>query len=242
MNLPPSAPPGADEPGRVAERYARRPTDDRYGALQPDVAAARQERQRVLIALLRRHLRQPLAETRALEVGCGHGDNLLELLWLGASPGLLQGNELLPERAAIARQRLPPATALHSGDALQLQLPPASLDMVLLSTVFSSILDDAFQQRLAQHIWAWLRPGGGVLWYDFTWDNPGNPDVRGMPLARVRQRFPAAHIDARRVTLAPPLARPLGRALPGLYLRLYPLFNALPLLRTHRLAWIEKPR
>ncbi len=226
-----------DEPQALAQRYARRPSDGRYGALQPDVWLSRQERQRALIGLLRRHLRQPLATLDVLEVGCGHGDNLLELLWLGASPQRLQGNELLPERAAIARQRLPAACTLHTGDALQLALPAASLDIVLLSTVFSSILDAAFQQRLASHLWAWLRPGGAVLWYDFTWDNPHNPDVRGVPLARVRQLFPAGRIDARRVTLAPPLARPLSRWHP----QLYRLFNTLPLLRTHRLAWIEKP-
>ncbi len=40
-----------------------------------------------------------------------------------------------------------------------------------------------------------------------------------------------------RVTLAPPLARPLCRMHPGLY----PVANALPWLRTHVLAWIAKP-
>jgi hypothetical protein len=39
------------------------------------------------------------------------------------------------------------------------------------------------------------------------------------------------------VTLAPPLARAACRLHPALY----PLLNALPLLRTHRLAWIGKP-
>lgn len=225
-----------NEADAIAQRYARRRVDGRYGALQPDVWQSRQERQRALIALLRRHLRQPLAALDILEVGCGHGDNLLELLWLGASPQRMQANELLPERAAIARQRLPAATRLHTGDAMQLPLAESSLDMVLLSTVFSSILDTRFQQQLASRIWAWLRPGGTVIWYDFSWDNPRNPDVRGVPMARVRQLFPAARIDARRVTLAPPLARPLCRLHPGLYT----VFNALPLLRTHRLAWIEK--
>jgi hypothetical protein len=44
--------------------------------------------------------------------------------------------------------------------------------------------------------------------------------------------------EARRVTLAPPLARAVVRLHPSLYT----VLNALPLLRTHRLAWIEKPR
>jgi len=67
-------------------------------------------------------------------------------------------------------------------------------------------------------------------------NNPRNRDVRGVPLARLRQLFPQAAITHRRVTLAPPLARPLCRLHPGLY----PIANALPLLRTHVLAWAGK--
>ena len=72
------------------------------------------------------------------------------------------------------------------GDATQAPVAPGSQDIVLQSTVFSSLLDDAFQQRLADTMWRWLKPGGAVLWYDFTVNNPRNPDVRGVPLARVR--------------------------------------------------------
>lgn len=228
------------EPQRVAERYARRggaEIAERYHPLQPDVWLARQARQRGLIQLLRRHAPRPVAQLQVLEVGCGQGDNLLELLQLGFSPAALQGNELLPERAAAARARLPAATAVHAGDALALPLPDASLDLVYQSTVFSSLLDDAFQQQLAHCMWRWLKPGGAVLWYDFSFDNPRNPDVRGVPLARVRALFPAARIHARRVTLAPPLARPAARLHPALWT----LLNTVPWLRTHRLAWIEKP-
>jgi len=174
---------------------------------------------------------------RVLEVGCGTGDNLLELLGLGFDAARLSGNELLPERLALARQRLPGALALHAGDALALPLAPASVDLVYQSTVFSSLLDDAFQQRLADAMWRWVRPGGAVLWYDFTVDNPRNPDVRGVPLARLRRLFPQGRIDVRRVTLAPPLARALVRLHPALYT----VFNAWPVLRTHVMCWIAKP-
>jgi SAM-dependent methyltransferase len=232
---------GEDELRAVAERYARRTAGgvaERYHPWQPDVLLSRQQRQRALVDLLRRYATQPAAALRVLEIGCGAGDNLLELLTLGFDPALLVGNELLPERAASARRRLPAATALHEGDALALPFAEASFDLVLQSTVFSSLLDDGFQQRLADRMWHWLRPGGAVLWYDFTWNNPRNPDVRGVPLARVRQLFPGANMRSRRVTLAPPIGRPAARLHP----LAWQLLNGLPLLRTHRLIWIEKPR
>lgn len=226
-----------DEAGAVAARYARRAVGDRYSLLQPDVWQTVQERQRALLRLFARIGWADLAQRRLVEVGCGAGDNLLEFLRLGFAPEHLSGIELLPERCAQARARLPAALVLHEGDASAIDLPERSLDAVFVSTVFSSLLDDTFQQRLANTMWRWVRPGGGVLWYDFTFDNPRNRDVRGVPLARVRALFPGAQVQARRVTLAPPLARRVCRVHPSLYTA----FNLVPALRTHLLAWIAKP-
>ena len=232
-----STPTDPDEARAVAERYARRGGMDRYSWLQPDVWMTLQERQRAMLQLFRQQGLTDLARLRVLEVGCGAGGNLLELLRLGFAPEHLAGAELLPERLAQARHVLPPAVRLWAGDASALDIAPASQHIVLQSTVFSSLLDDAFQQRLADAMWRWVAPGGGVLWYDFSVNNPRNRDVRGVPLARVRALFPQARVTARRITLAPPIARAACRLHPGLY----PLLNALPLLRTHQLVWLGKP-
>ena len=225
-----------DETRAVAERYARRVDADRYSLLRPEVWQMLQERQRVMLQMMARRGCTDLPALRLTEVGCGTGGNLLELLRLGLAPQHLQGIELLPERHAQARRLLPETLTLHLGDATRAPIAPASQDLVLQSTVFSSLLDDGFQQTLANTMWSWLKPGGAVLWYDFTVNNPRNADVRGVPLSRVRALFPQAHIDHRRVTLAPPLARVLC----GWHPALYGLFNALPLLRTHVLAWVKK--
>jgi SAM-dependent methyltransferase len=218
---------------QIAERYARRGGNgDRYSLLRPEIWQMWQERQRALLRLLATRPGAP-ADWRATEVGCGAGGNLFDFLRIGLLPAHLTGIELLPERLAAARAALPEAVRLLAGDASTADVPPASQDLVLQSTVFSSILDDALQQRVADAMWRWLKPGGAVVWYDFTVNNPRNPDVRGVPLSRVRALFPQGHFTARRVTLAPPLARALPAA--------YPLLNLLPLLRTHRLVLIEKP-
>ena len=226
------------EPHAVAERYARRAASDRYSMLRPDVWHTVQERQRAMLTLFARLGWADLSALRLLEVGCGSGANLQELLRLGFAPQHLSGAELLPERIALARAGLPATVTLFEGDATQLDLAPASFDIVFVSTVFSSLLDSAFQQRLADTMWRWVKPGGGVLWYDFTVNNPRNADVRGVPLGRVRSLFPAGRVQSQRITLAPPIARAVTRVHPALYT----LFNTVPLLRTHSLAWIAKPR
>ena len=232
-------PPGS-EAGAVAQRYARRAAGDLYSPLRPEVWLGLQERQRAMLRGFAARGVTDLGGLHITEVGCGAGGNLLELLRLGADPGKLTGLELLPERHAAARHALPAATTLWLGDAMQASadvLAPASQDVVLQSTVFSSLLDDEFQQRLAERMWSWLKPGGAVLWYDFVVNNPRNRDVRGVPLRRVRQLFPLGRMAASRVTLAPPLARRVCRWHPAFYT----LFNSLPLLRTHVLAWVHKP-
>jgi SAM-dependent methyltransferase len=220
----------------LTARYARRGAMDRYSLLQPDVWHTVQERQRAILQLFVQLGLTDLAALRLLEVGCGAGGNLLEFLRLGFAPQNLSGAELLPERLAQSRQVLPPAVALWGGDASALTTASGSQHIVFQSTVFSSLLDDAFQQHLADAMWRWVAPGGGVLWYDFTVDNPRNPDVRGVPLARVRALFPQAAVIRRKLTLAPPIARAVCRWHPSLY----PVFNALPPLRTHQLLWLGK--
>ena len=109
---------------------------------------------------------------------------------------------------------------------------------MLQSTVFSSLLDPATFHSAGRPDVVVVRAGGArCSGTTSPFDNPRNPDVRGAPLARRRgcSRRPASTRDD--VTLAPPLARVVCAWHPSLDT----LPNAVPLLRTHLLAWIEKP-
>jgi SAM-dependent methyltransferase len=225
----------------VVERYARRDhalDAARYNPLNPAVYLAVQERERALIHLIREARLEPVADKRVLEVGCGAGGNLLQLVKLGFQPANLVANELLEERLRAARTLLPGGVTIVPGDAAALPFDAASFDVVLQSTVFSSLLDEHFQERLAQQMWRWLKPGGGIIWYDFVVNNPRNPDVRGVPLKRVQALFPEGMLRSWRVTLAPPINRAVTRLHPGLY----HVFNVVPWLRTHLLCWVGKTR
>ncbi len=227
------------EPQAVQARYARR--DGAQDALRYQLMAsasalqAQQERLRTLVKLWNAHGWSSLADLAITEVGCGAGGNLQDLLRLGASPARLQGLELIAERAAQARAALPAAVHIAEGDATQAPLAEGSQQAVLAFTLFSSLLDAAFRRHMAETLWRWVAPGGGVLVYDFVVDNPRNPDVRGVPLAELRSLFPQGRIASHRLTLAPPLARRLPPlCIAPASVLLYPL-------RTHRLTWVAKP-
>ncbi len=231
--------PDPREPDAVRDRYKRRKSavePSRYSPLHPDVWQTVQERQRAMIRLLSRLGVTGCEDLSLVEVGCGTGKNLLEFLRLGFRPRHLVGIELLEERVTAANEVLP-AGIVRCGDAVHAELPAGSQHIVFQSVVFSSLLDEAYQQALADAMWGWVKPGGGVLWYDFIYNNPSNPDVRGIPVRRVRALFPGGEVTVRRVTLAPPIARALCRIHPALY----SVANLMPFLRTHVLCWIQKP-
>ena len=234
MSLDPS-----HEPAAVQARYARRNAvaDAQHYSLYTSASAlqAQQERLRALVQLWRAHGWHSLAGLQITEVGCGSGGNLHDLVRLGAEPQRLQGLELLPERAVQARATLPTTLAIHAGDATSATIAHGSQQAVLAFTLFSSLLDAPFRTALAQQMWQWVVPGGGVLVYDFVVNNPRNPDVQGVPLAEVQRLFPQARLHSRRITLAPPVAR----RLPGGMIA--PCAALLPFLRTHRLTWAVKP-
>jgi SAM-dependent methyltransferase len=228
------------ESEEMVRRYAKRQTAalaERYSCLNPSVYMSMQEKERALIAWLRDSWKKPPENTSLIEVGCGAGGNFYQLMRLGFRPGNLAGNELLHDRVDAARANVPPGLKLFPGDACALDLGSESFDIVFQSTVFTSILDAEVRRKLAAQMWRWVRPGGGILWYDFIFDNPSNPDVRKVAMSELRALFPGSLTFARRVTLAPPISRRVTRLHP----QLYTVFNALPFLRTHYLCFIEKP-
>ena len=162
---------------------------------------------------------------------------LRQFLQWGAMPERLAGIELRPEPVQRALC-LNPNLDVRCGSAVELPWPDGSFDLVGQHTVFTSILDSSMKQQIASEMSRVLRLGGAVLWYDFMYDNPLNPDVRGVKAGEIRSLFPGFGIHLRRITLAPPIARRLPEFLLP---TLYPLLAVVPLLRTHYLGLLIKP-
>jgi len=224
----------------IHSRYTRREKADSgiYDPTSPAVYMSQQELGRKLAWWVDMAGMRPVSERKVLEIGCGTGGNLLQFLKMGFVSTNLFGIDLLEDRVLIARSRLPVQTQIVLGDACTLDFPAGYFDVVMQATVFSSVLDDAFQKKLANRMWELTKPGGGILWYDFIMNNPRNKDVRGVPVSRIQELFPAGAMTVRKLTLAPPISRLVTKAHPSLYT----FFNFLPILRTHVLCWIKKPQ
>jgi SAM-dependent methyltransferase len=219
-----------EERERIIDAYGRRPVDDRrYDPRRTDqvmIAAARALGWGAY--LLRNH--HELGHV--VEIGCGAGGPTRWALEAGASSVAavdLQPTRVIAGRAINSR----PCYAVADGQMLPFR--SGSVDTVLCSTLFSSVLDDSAATRIAAQIDDVLAPGGVVLWFDFFRDNPRNPDVRGVRTTGIERLFPGYAVDVRRVVLAPPIARRLLN-----HPRVAAALEQLRPLRTHLVGGIRR--
>jgi ubiquinone/menaquinone biosynthesis C-methylase UbiE len=222
------------ESQRIAAEYARRDCqmqrDSEAWAFMHDGAA------RKAAEMLRKAGAFPARHAQCLEVGFGHQGWLPHLIRWGVLERNLHGIELCAPRVSAARELLPVAD-LRTGDASDLPWQNNSFHIVVVSTVFTSILDTEMRQMIAREITRVLAHGGALVWYDFKVNNPSNPNVHKVDREELRKLYPNLQGEIRSITLAPPLVRLI---LPASYV-LANLVEAVPWLRTHLLAVLVKP-
>jgi SAM-dependent methyltransferase len=225
------------EEDRIREAYARRQDENRYSLFQPGTLFIAQQCERRMLGWLNRCGFGNLPAKTILEVGCGTGHWLREFTTWGARPENITGMDLLPDRLSKAKGSCAPGIRLQRASAAELPFKNESFDIVLQSTVFTSILQAHSRRRAAAEMLRVLKQDGVILWYDFHVNNPKNPDVRGVKRREIEDLFPDCRIELKRVTLLPPLTRALA---PYSLLSCY-LLEKVPLLCTHYLGTIRKP-
>jgi len=226
------------ERSRIQAEYERRGNEldgEVYSPWHPAEVFLRTERKRIAARMLHAAGKFPRSEDQCLEVGCGAGGWLSDLLAWGPRQSDLHGIDINNERIERARE-LFPAADIRLDDAVEMPWDNGAFDLVIASTVFTSILDQSVRRLIASEITRVLAPRGALLWYDFAFNNPRNQSVRGINRKEIGNLFPELNGKIRSITLAPPIARVIApRSWP-----LATLLEAIPLLRSHLLAVLIK--
>jgi ubiquinone/menaquinone biosynthesis C-methylase UbiE len=189
-----------------------------------------QSRERVILDLIRKFNFPKLLDKKILDIGCGTGGVLREFIKYGAKPKYLYGIDLLDDRIEIAKD-ISPNINFKCGDSSNLPYGDESFDIVVQFTVFTSVLKKEMKNDIAKEMLRVLKKEGIILWYDFSYNNPRNPDVKGIKKKEIINLFPNCEFNFNRVTLAPPIVRFIA---PRSWLLCY-LFEKLSFLCTHYL-------
>lgn len=234
--MPPiSAEPGEtetdqDEVRRVADTflgYERDPRKQRaWDIANPANVLMRRE---VIDALLEETAGEMEGGAPLLDVGCGHGLYLEELVRRGVPAERLHGVDVVDELLESAAERIPGAH-LARADARNLPHGDDTFGVVVLFTVLSAIGDEIARDIVADAKRV-LKPGGALAVYDMRWPSPRNPNVHHMTRRRLEEVL-GAGTRFRSLTVLPPVSRRLGAQTE----RLYPVLSRIRPLRTHWLA------
>src|SRR5262245_3119123 len=109
------------EEARIRAADAKREEGDlRYYWCSPGSQCMMQERERRVLALLRRHDCGNLESRKILDVGCGNGGWLRDFVKLGARPENVTGIDLLADRVSKARRLCSPAVRIECASAAEL--------------------------------------------------------------------------------------------------------------------------
>jgi ubiquinone/menaquinone biosynthesis C-methylase UbiE len=222
---------------RIRDVYldrSRRVTE-RYSLFAPGELYMYQRREEEILRLLAKHGKADLKGSRILEIGCGRGAPLLDWCRWGAMPSSLHGVDLMEVFVQHARQLLP-AAGLSVASAERLPYRDRCFDVVVQLTVFTSILSAEMRRSVAAEMCRVTNAGGLILWYDFRYPSPRNPNVRAIGRRELQELFPGWNADVRSLTLLPPITRTLARASFGLCR----LLEFLPPLRSHYLAVLKR--
>jgi ubiquinone/menaquinone biosynthesis C-methylase UbiE len=164
---------------------------------------------------------------RVLDVGCGAGGNLYQLLRLGYEASNISGIDILPANVEVARETYPNMRFVV-GDASRMEFDDASFDLLSESTMFATLPDDALAAGIAREMVRVCKPGGYLILVDWRTSNPADPNYKALTRKRLRALFGVGRdtrlIAVCRGALVPPVGRFFSKYLPSAYFLIAAVF------------------
>ena len=165
-----------------------------------------------------------------LDFGCGEGFIMEQLVNWGADRNQLTGVDISEKRIKKAKSRFESLRFLHVKDKI-----PVSDDkftIIVISTVFSSIIGTSNRVFWAQEIDRVLKKDGSIIFYDMKGNNPFNSKTKKISKKELQHLFKNYSIKTKSLTVLPQLSRIISLVSPNIY----PFLTKLRFLHTHYIS------
>lgn len=159
-------------------------------------------------------------DVRILDVGCGGGGDIYQLLRVGYDPANITGIDIQEERLAGAQKLYPQSRFLHA-DATRMSFENGSFDLVFESTMFATLPNDRERIAIAAEMIRVCKPGGYLLLMDWRTPKPGDPNYKALTRKEFHSLFLVGSatrlLGIYKGALVPPVGRFLSKYMPSLY-------------------------
>ena len=165
-----------------------------------------------------------------LDFGCGEGFIMEQLVNCGAGQNQLTGVDISEKRIKKAKSRFESLRFLHIED--KIPFSDDKFTIIVISTVFSSIIGNSNRVFWAQEIDRVLKKGGVIIFYDMKVNNPFNFKTKKISKKELHHLFKNYSINTKSLTVLPQLSRMISLVSPNIY----PFLTKLRFLHTHHIA------
>lgn len=189
-----------------------------------------------IIRMLEKHNFADIKKKKIIDIGCGNGSLIRFFSDCRCSHEGLYGIDLR-EDIIMQGKNINPSIDISTSNAEELSFSESSFDIVCLQTVFSSVENVKMREKIVERINYLLKPNGLIIWYDFRYNNPKNPNVQGVTKKEISDLFKLYDISLKKITTIPLLQRKLPY-------QLWPLLGVisqlLPFLKSHYIGILVK--
>lgn len=160
------------------------------------------------------------ANASVLDVGCGTGGDLCELVKLGYLPDRITGIDILQERIDKACLIYPNARFIHC-DAASTGFEDNTFDLVFESTMFATLTDHDIRKTISSEMVRVCKPGGYLVLVDWRFPKLGDRTFKALTKRQVNLLFGLDSftrlIQVSKGALIPPIGRFLSARAPSIY-------------------------
>ncbi|MEK7434440.1 MAG: class I SAM-dependent methyltransferase [Cyanobacteriota bacterium] len=226
-----------EEVNKIREIYDDRKTlGIDYSPLNPSNYYILSSREKMLNHFLNKYYQRTLPTIKIIDIGFGNGFDIFNLVKYGATVRNIYGTEIIKERYEKVKYALTD-TNLRMVENFILPYPNGLFDLVIQSTVLSSIQHEESRKKLASEMLRLLKKGGKVFSYDMRYPNPFNKDTLAIDKKELKNLFEGGKfLDIKATTFNPVLTRKIAPS----SILLCQMLEKFPFLSSHYYSVIEK--